>query len=342
MKDKDCGCEEIEKSRINKVSGIEESYNDSDCAGDGFEEVSNCGGGEKTLKKSCSDTQSQNDGCGCGVEENKSMEKESSLEEGCGSGCSCGWDKEYPDLSQVENPLEMKKMVDDVFIQKFEEYAHKLGISSIGYTSFNPDILIGDKKVYYPQAIVLTMPMDRKIIKTPPGEEAQSYNDAAYEKLGKITYKLSDYLRQKGYSTQVAHPYEALVDLSALGQKASMGLIGESGLLITPECGPAQKISAIFTTMENLPLREENPHTWIRDYCNRCGKCIKACPEKALIEKETCCGKEVILIQNQCIGCSKGCTYCIEDCPFDTKGYDHIKIRHDKLLSKLKEKNKVN
>ncbi len=333
MKDKECGCKEIEKSHINK-EGVEESFE----SGGAFA-VSDCSCEEETPEKSGADTPSGNEKCGCGVEEKNTLEDSI---EGCGSGCSCGWDKEYPDLSQVENPLEMKKMVDDVFIQKFEEYAHKLGISSIGYTSFNPDILIGDKKVYYPQAIVLTMPMDRKIIKTPPGEEAQSYNDAAYEKLGKITYKLSDYLRQKGYSTQVAHPYEALVDLSALGQKASMGLIGESGLLITPECGPAQKISAIFTTMENLPLREENPHTWIRDYCNRCGKCIKACPEKALIEKETCCGKEVILIQNQCIGCSKGCTYCIEDCPFDTKGYDHIKIRHDKLLSKLKEKNKVN
>ena len=73
-----------------------------------------------------------------------------------------------------------------------------------------------------------------------------------------------------------------------------MGFIGKSGLLITPESGPRQKISAIFASIENLPVKEDNEHAWIPDYCEKCGKCIKACPEKALIETETCCGgKEV-------------------------------------------------
>ncbi|WP_422732697.1 4Fe-4S binding protein [Methanothermobacter wolfeii] len=30
------------------------------------------------------------------------------------------------------------------------------------------------------------------------------------------------------------------------------------------------------------------------EYCERCGECIKACPEKALVEIETCCGGEEV------------------------------------------------
>ncbi len=75
------------------------------------------------------------------------------------------------------------------------------------------------------------------------------------------------------------------------------------------------------------------------DYCEKCGKCIKACPENAMIEKEQCCGeKEVEFVEQLCIGCSQGCTYCIEGCPFEQKGYEHVKNRFDKMNSKLAEK----
>ncbi len=130
-----------------------------------------------------------------------------------------------------------------------------------------------------------------------------------------------------------------LVNFSALGQEAGLGYMGESGLLITPELGPRQKISAIFVSISNLPLNEENEHSWIPEYCDKCGKCVKACPEKALVEKETCCGgTEIELIQKNCIGCSQGCTYCIEACPFEEKGYEHVKNKFDKMNAKLKEK----
>ncbi|UTB32772.1 MAG: 4Fe-4S binding protein [Methanobacterium sp. ERen5] len=154
-----------------------------------------------------------------------------------------------------------------------------------------------------------------------------------------MSYKLSDYLREQGYASEVAHPYGGLVKFSHLGQKAGLGWIGQSGILITPELGPRQKISAIFVSIANLPIKENNEHSWITDYCEKCGKCIKACPENALLETETCCGaKETEFEQELCIGCSQGCTYCIEGCPFDQKEYTHIKERFDKMNSKLKLK----
>ena len=43
---------------------------------------------------------------------------------------------------------------------------------------------------------------------------------------------------------------------SQLGQKAGLGCIGQSGLLISPELGPRQKISAIFVSIANLPIKK--------------------------------------------------------------------------------------
>jgi ferredoxin len=303
----------------------------------------------------------ENKGCGCGentdvdesIKDNPDEPKESKIfgensntyelfvddpEEN--GGCGCG--AEHPDESTVDNPDEIKIIAEADFIQKFENYVHSIGITSIGYTQVSSELIITDEPILYPNAVVLTIEMDKKIIEAAPGPEAQRLNDFAYDKLGNMTYKLSDYLRENGFATQVAHPYGSWVKFSALGQKAGLGLLGKSGLLITPELGPRQKISAIFTSIENLPIKKGSEHSWITEYCYKCGKCIKACPEKALIEKEGCCGnKEMEFVQKLCIGCNKGCTYCIEGCPFYKNGYIHVKNRFDKMNAKLTEKKKI-
>jgi epoxyqueuosine reductase QueG len=288
--------------------------------------------------------------CGCGDETSAKPEEnepccgsdDTNAEEDSGCGCGCG-SVDYPDQSTIDNPVKPKFIADEEFIIEFEDYAHSIGIKAIGYTQLTPELLIKDKFIQYPNAIVLTMEMSKDLIGTTPSGETQELNDAHYAKLGKWTYELSDYLREKGYATEVADPYGGLVKFSQLGQKAGMGFIGQNGLLITPECGPGQKISAIFVSIANLPVKDENEHAWIPEYCERCGKCIKACPEKALIEEETCCGgTETKFIQKLCIGCSQGCTYCIEACPFEEKGYEHVKNKFDKLNAKLKEKQRKN
>ena len=230
-----------------------------------------------------------NKGC-CDDAEYKEVEDEA---------CGCGSSYVEVDESIVDNPENPKYIAENDFFKELEKYAHYIGIKSIGYTQVTPQLLIEDKFIQYPNTIVLTMEMSNKIIETPPGPEALELNNAAYEKLGKLTYKISDYLRENGFATQVAHPFGSLVNFSPLAQKAGMGHIGKNGLLITPELGPRQKISAIFVSIANLPLKHDNPYTWIPEYCEMCGKCIKACPEEALIETETCCsGKQVNLYKN--------------------------------------------
>ena len=304
----DCGCED--ESNVNNPHASKE--------------VENCGCGEETVQEP-----EEDNGCGCGAESTESQEND--------GGC-CGA-IELPDLSRVENPDKPKFTADDGFLQEFKDYARSLGISSVGYTQMTPDLMIKDKFIQYPFTIVLTVEMGMDIIETAPGTDAQDLNNTAYVKTAILTTKLSDYLRKNGYATEVAHPEGGIVNFSALGQKAGLGYMGKSGLLITPELGPRVKVSAIFVSIANLPVKEDNEHEWIPEYCDKCNKCVKACPYEALIEKETCCGgKEVELIKKNCIGCSQGCTYCIEGCPFYQKGYEHVKNKFDKMNAKLKEK----
>ena len=218
----------------------------------------------------------ENGCCGETVDEKEEPTKSS------GDGCGCGG--EFPDESLVDNPDKPELIADPDFFEEFEEFAHSMGIVSIGYTQVVPELINSEEPLMYPNAIVLTLEMGKDIIKARPGPEAQELNDATYAKLGHITYALSDYLRGKGFATQVAHPYGSLVSLSPLGQKAGLGWIGQNGLLITPELGPRLKISAIFTSIENLPVKEGEDHSWISDYCERCSKCRIACPENAMIE----------------------------------------------------------
>lgn len=306
MEENKCGYEDIKQDKETEEK---------------LKEDTGCGCGEETIEVP------EDVGCGCGTENTGAQEYK---------GC-CG-SIDLPDLSRVENPDNPKFMAEEDFIKEFEDYVHSLGISSVGYTQLTPDLLLKDKFVQYPFTIVLTMEMDKKILETAPGDETKRLNDLLYEKFGNLTYKLSDYLRKNGFATEVAHPEGGLVNFSPLAEKASLGYMGKNGLLITPELGPGVKISAIFVSIANLPIKEENEYSWIPDYCDKCGKCVKACPEKALIEKETCCGKEIELIQKNCIGCSQGCTYCIESCPFEVKGYGHVKTKFDKMNAKLKEK----
>ena len=246
------------------------------------------------------------------------MTEKSIEEEGC-----CG-DLKVANQSKIKNPKNPKKEISDSLLKKLEEKSRNLGITNIGYAKIPEDIFDNNDMLMYSNAIVLTYPIAMDIINEIPGETAKKLNDTLYEKFGNITNDLSDYLREKKFVTQVAHPFGGLTDLSKLGQVAGLGYIGKNGLLISPELGPRLKVSAILTTIENLHYCEKNPHKWIEKYCKRCGKCVKGCPEDALIVKNDKIAKADIM-DEKCIGCSQGCTYCIESCPFFKNGYNWLK-----------------
>jgi epoxyqueuosine reductase len=219
------------------------------------------------------------------------------------------------------------------FINKFEKYAHSMGIKGIGYTKVDPELIFKDRTVIYENAIVFTKEIDKFGVDNDfPGKQLKDLE--LYNYFGKKTNELVDYLRDNCFAAQASHPAQGFVTYPTLAQNAGLGWRGKSNLLITPELGPRQKISTIFTSIENLPINTGLDHSWIGDYCNYCGKCMKYCPGNAIVEKELKDGLNGSeFIPELCKCCNDICTICMRDCPFNKKGYMQIKDKYEKIVS---------
>ena len=137
----------------------------------------------------------------------------------CYSTC-CSGEIVFEDLSKVKNPTEPKKTVTPKFLKEFESYLE------IGYVNGISELFLHDYTFDFNSAIVIGYEMYQEILDVGSGKTAEELNDDLYEHFGKITYKISDYLRKNGYETYVAHPREEKINFSALAKKANMGNIG--------------------------------------------------------------------------------------------------------------------
>ncbi|MFX0024718.1 MAG: 4Fe-4S binding protein, partial [Candidatus Hermodarchaeota archaeon] len=129
------------------------------------------------------------------------------------------------------------------------------------------------------------------------------------------------------------HPLGGAVLTPPLAKIAGLGWQGRHGMIITPKYGPRMRIATVFTSIENLPSPIVNPHSWIENWCKKCGVCIIKCPTSAIktvsieqdnglinhIENEKCFP---YFVENH------GCSVCIKECQFNKFGYDSLKIKH--------------
>jgi epoxyqueuosine reductase len=119
--------------------------------------------------------------------------------------------------------------------------------------------------------------------------------------------------------------YKICVDSAPLAEKAlavraGLGFIGKNHLLTHPQLGPQVLLGGLVTT---IALQPDEPNT---DTCQRCDRCIKACPTGAL-------GPDGFLDAGRCISCLTqypsqeeptpdthgwlfGCDECLQACPF--------------------------
>ncbi|MCS5422849.1 MULTISPECIES: 4Fe-4S binding protein [Psychrilyobacter] len=228
-----------------------------------------------------------------------------------------------------ENSGHTAKKVNKEFIKELEEYAKSLGVASIGYTKVPRKYIFKDFAIMYDNAIVFTLEMDKDIIETAPSYSTGVMVHKTYNKLGKISMKIAEFLRKNGCDVHAAHPLMGQTLYPALGELAGLGFHGNHGMLITPEFGPRVRIAAVYTNIENLPINLSNKHKWIEEFCSKCKLCEKKCPGKAIFQNPI--KNEYGIIKSiDSYKCFKnfsenhGCSICIKVCPFNQVGYEKL------------------
>lgn len=207
--------------------------------------------------------------------------------------------------------------------------AYDLGADLVSFTEVTPNVIYTGKEVPYRYVIVVAMRMDSEKIATAPSVDCGMETVNTTGALGVLVNRLSDKIKETGYDAVPGPALGGAVDYPSLARIAGMGEYGRHGLLISRFNGSCQRIAAIFTNLR-LPIAKSNPHTWVRDFCSSCGKCIRACPPHAIREESvpTKAGHHSCVETGKCLlylVTHFGCSICIKECPFTTTSYDRIK-----------------
>jgi NAD-dependent dihydropyrimidine dehydrogenase PreA subunit len=229
-----------------------------------------------------------------------------------------------------QNPYSGKKTLEPQTRAELEAYAKSLGIAEIGYTVVNPRYIFRGFRILFPNAMVFTIEMNREKIHLAPSIPSFIEVFRTYYEVGVIVNKVADFLRQRGFNAHAGPALGGDVNYIPVAIDAGLGYSGKNGLLITKNNGPRVRLAAVYTDVENLPFSNENPHTWVRDYCSECNVCIQKCPVGAIYAepKMLADGGPTFIDHTKCaqpFSNDNGCTLCIKYCPFSYADFEKMK-----------------
>ncbi|TFF89640.1 MAG: hypothetical protein EU548_07090 [Promethearchaeota archaeon] len=218
------------------------------------------------------------------------------------------------------NESNIKTKTTTEFWNKFEEKARSLDVDFIGYTPVDERFIFYDLKVYGKNAIVLGMEMKWDKIKTAPSALCEIEVFRVYKVLGDVTIELTEYLKSQGYKSEGHHPFGGKLLYGPHAVSAGLGILGQNGLIITPEFGPRQRWS-IITTDAEIPITQKRNLDALEEFCKHCGACVRECKGKAAyqepINREN--SPHVTHIdRSKCIRSildNNYCSYCLKICP---------------------------
>ena len=218
------------------------------------------------------------------------------------------------------------------FIAQVKALAFEHGATAVKFVKVPADSIFAGKAIPEPYAIVFTVRMEKAPMDTAPSFEAFHEVAKGYKRMAIIANLVSQFMRENGYAAYPGTALGGLTDYSRIAEVAGLGAIGYHGLLITPEDGALLRINTIYTNITNLPIEEENPHRWVRDFCAKCNKCIRSCPAKAILTRPQVQqnGRVKCIDGGACLdyfAANHGCAICIDVCPFSQLGYAVIQER---------------
>ena len=236
--------------------------------------------------------------------------------------------KSYRGLKKQPDPG--KTTISSSEISKLTSYIKDIGVSDIGFAKVSPSDIFKGKAILFDNAIVLAIEMKHEPISTAPSKKAGKEIFRTYLGLGQAVNKVADFLKNLGFKAEAGPALGGETNYPLLAEKAGIGVIGKHGLLITPKLGPSLRLAAVYTDIENLPVLNENPHLWVKDFCNKCNKCVRKCPAGAIYEdtKILTDSTEEHIDYKKCalpFSNDHGCTVCVKECVFFSSDYEKIK-----------------
>ncbi|MFX0043103.1 MAG: hypothetical protein ACFE8L_09335 [Candidatus Hodarchaeota archaeon] len=186
--------------------------------------------------------------------------------------------------TKYNNENNTKTETNSEFWKEFENKATDLGVDLIGYTPVDERFVFYNLTIFGKNAIVLGMEIKWEEIKKAPSVDSEIESFRVYYELGEITIQLTEYLKNQGYKSEAHHPFGGKLLFPPHAVAAGLGIMGQNGLVITPEYGPRQRWS-IITTDAVIPATEEKDFNAMEEFCKNCGECIRNCKGEAAYEK---------------------------------------------------------
>lgn len=165
-------------------------------------------------------------------------------------------------------------------------FAKKLGlgfeIANIEMGASERPQYLSDGTFVIPKAmktvITLAFEMDYDLIAAGPTQQSDVTVQYGYSRMATTAAPLARFLMGLGYHAIPCGNNTALNIPLAID--AGLGELGRNGLLITPEFGPRVRIGKVIT---DLPMAYDQPLRFgVKEFCDNCGKCAKACPVQAI------------------------------------------------------------
>ncbi len=252
--------------------------------------------------------------------------------------------KVYPTLKSVFKTAGVikkhnikEKYLNNITIEQFEKIdsyiKNELDMDSWGVCSITEKEIFKGDSIPYSNIIVMSRHMDKKefVLENLPNIECMIEVMKVYGDTGIATLKLTEFLRNMNFGAIPNHSLGGNIDYTKAGYKANLGYIGKHGLLITPHSGACNRLSIVYTSIDNLDefLNNNEDFSFGKKFCDKCNKCVNSCPHGAIYkESKVDENGHVECISN--LKCNSGfkdygCGICIAACPFTKIGYCKIK-----------------